>query len=291
VAYEAGPTGFSLARMLQAAGVKVIVAAPSKIPRPVTIGSKTDRLDSAALAKYAGKGLLKGIAIPTKEEEVNRALGRRRDQVCEEVRRCKQRIKSLLLYHGIKEPEGLGNWSNRSVEELKSMLLPEALRYTLDSQLLDLEQHLVLRRVIDQQLAHLMRQQEEDHKSVQYMKTIPGVGDVTATKFRLELFRPERFNSAEEVTSYVGLAPMDRRTGEQNGRASLTPAGKRELRSLLVEAAWSWRRLDPWAKAHYAKLLYRSGVPQKAIVALARKLCIILWRLCLEMRPYRPAKA
>ena len=64
VAYESGPTGFLLARGLEAAGIPVMVVAPSRVPRPVTSGAKTDRLDCLKLASYAAKGLLHSIAIP-----------------------------------------------------------------------------------------------------------------------------------------------------------------------------------------------------------------------------------
>ncbi len=111
VAYESGPTGFCLARMLLDAGIPVIVAAPSKIPRPVTPGAKCDRLDCLKLADYAAKGMLKSIAIPSAQEEARRTLLRRRHMLVDAVRRCKQRIKGLLLFIGIDEPkELLAHW-------------------------------------------------------------------------------------------------------------------------------------------------------------------------------------
>lgn len=72
VVYEAGPTGFSLARALEAEGVSVIAAAPSKIPRSISSGAKTDRLDCLKLAQFAAKGLIRLIAIPTAQEEAHR---------------------------------------------------------------------------------------------------------------------------------------------------------------------------------------------------------------------------
>ena len=287
VVYEAGPTGFGLARVLKEARIRVIVAAPSRIPRPVTSGSKTDRLDCIALAKYAQRSMLKPIAIPSVEQEAKRSLGRRRDQISREVRRTKQRIKSFLLFHTIPEPVGLRSWSKKGLESLKSMELPEALRYTLDSHLLDLEHHLIIRQTVDQQLGHLIDQKESDRKAVACMQSVPGVGFVTAAQFRLEIFNPQRFNNSGELTSLVGLAPVVRKTGQQKGQAKLRPAGKNQLRSLLVEAAWRLRAKEAWAKEFYDRVLAKNRVPQKAIVALARKLCIILWRICVEMRPYR----
>jgi hypothetical protein len=57
---------------------------------------------------------------------------------------------------------------------------------------------------------------------------------------------------------------------------------------MLIEAAWIWRAKDSYAREHYNKLLSKTGVPQKAIAALARRLAIILWRLSIEQRAYRP---
>jgi len=88
LAYEAGPTGFSLARMIQAAGIRVIVAAPSRIPRPVLCGAKTDRLDCIKLAEYAAKGMIKSIVIPTEREEAKRSLIRRRHLLVDSIRQC-----------------------------------------------------------------------------------------------------------------------------------------------------------------------------------------------------------
>ena len=287
VAYEAGPTGFGLARALEEAGIKAIVAPPSRIPRPVSKGAKTDRLDCIALAIYASKGMLKSIALPSRDQEAKRSLGRRRDQISREVRRTRQRIKSFLLVNGIAEPAGLRGWSNKGIEGLRTLELPEGHRYTLDSLLLDLDHHLVSRQIVDEQLKQLIDHHEDDRKAVDCMQTVPGVGIVTATKFRLEIFDPQRFRHPKEVACLVGLAPMDRRTGHQKGQAKLKPSGQKELRSLLVEAAWRLRAQEKWAREFYNRVLAANRIPQKAIVALARKLCIILWRICVETRPYR----
>ncbi len=69
VCYEAGPTRFGLARSLESVGIKVIVAAPSRIPRPVAATNKTDSLDCRKLAELAASGLIRPIAIPTEQEE------------------------------------------------------------------------------------------------------------------------------------------------------------------------------------------------------------------------------
>ncbi|GKT30606.1 Transposase, IS116/IS110/IS902 like protein, partial [Aduncisulcus paluster] len=83
----------------------------------------------------------------------------------------------------------------------------------------------------------------------------------------------------KEVTAYLGLAPVIRQSGGSKGKATLRPVGQRRLRSLLVEAAWMWKRKDKWAQEFYNRILGKHGVPQKAIAALARKLAALLWKL------------
>ena len=104
----------------------------------------------------------------------------------------------------------------------------------------------------------------------------------------MELFRPELFQRGKEVTSYLGLAPTVRHSGEKTPRGYLAPCGQKRLRPLLIEAAWMWRTKDAKAGELYNKLLSKTGIPQKAITALARRLAIILWRLSIEQRTYRP---
>jgi len=290
IAYEAGPTGFSLARKLAESGHTVIVAAPSRIPRPCTRGAKTDRLDCIRLAEYVAKGMLKPIAVPTEAEEAKRSLVRRRHQLADSLRKVKTRIKALLLYLGVEEPAGLRMWTRGSIKALNQLDLDKAARCTLDSLLLELsclEDNL---SVLKTHLAELSKDKEH-RKVIKFLETVPGVGPVVANTFFLELFSPERFVKGEEVASYLGLAPVVRQSGESQKGGRIRPVGQKRLKSLLVEAAWIWRAKDPWANAFYGKLLSRTGLAQKAIIGLARKLAIILWRLVIEKRPYRPGAA
>jgi transposase len=279
VAYESGPTGFGLARAAQRAGLRCIVAAPSKIMRPVSAGSKTDRLDCLKLAGLAAKGMLKSIAIPTEDEEAERSLIRRRFQIVDGIRAIKQRIKSHLLFFGIPEPPGLVNWSNAAVERLSLAPLQPAAKLALDSQIREL-------RSLQAELAHvaadLKALMEGKHKIVlERLQSVPGVGITVATTFLLEVFRPERFHSKREVAAYLGLAPTVRHSGERSPKGRLVPVGQKRLRSLLVEAAWIWKAKVPKIGELYGKLLARTGIPQKAISAVARRLAVRLWRLSL----------
>ena len=286
VAYESGPTGFSLARALQQAGIPVICAAPSKIPRAVTPGAKCDRLDCLKLADYAAKGMLKPIAIPTVEEEARRTLLRRRHVLVDSVRRCKQRIKGLLLFLGVDEPKELENWHTDVEEVLLGLPMDAAAHMTLESYLRELAFHKEELRRVELQLKSLVKTKDMA-KRMACLQSVPGVGPTVATTFAMELFRPDRFTRPEEVASYLGLAPVVRQSGNKSPSGRLVPVGQTRLRSLLIEAAWMWRSRDSYAEGLYRRLLAKTGIAQKAIAAVARRLAIILWRLCIEQRLYR----
>ncbi len=288
VAYETGPTGFSLARALAHAGIPVIVAAASRIPRSVTAGAKCDRLDCIKLADYAAKGMIKSVAVPTPQEEARRSLLRRRHTLVDAVRRSKQRIKSLLLFLGIPEPIEVTNWHKNAPEVLLGLPLEPESHLTLESYLRELTFHQTELRTIAQQLRQMVTATEQS-LSISYLQSVPGVGPTVAITFALELYRPHRFDRAEEVASYLGLAPVVRHSGGRTPNGRLVPVGQTRLRSLLIEAAWIWKAKDSFAAELYNRLLVRTGLPQKAIAAVARRLAIILWRLMVEQRQYRSA--
>jgi transposase len=277
VVYEAGPTGFGLARALREVGVTVDVIAPSKTPQMPSRTNKTDRLDCRQLALYAERGMLQRIAVPTAEQEADRQVIRLRDQVVDARRRVKQQIKSFLLQHGLAEPPGLGNWSKESVEALKTMPLVTTLRFCLDvmlGQLTHLDEQL---QQVDRAIENLS--QEPRHvQAVARLKQPHVVGVITAMQYRLEVFRAERFANQRQVAAYLGLAPRVSQSGERRRTGPLLKAGHGRLRALLVEAAWRWIQVDDEARAVYRRLVHNTGQPNKAITGLARRLAIRLWR-------------
>jgi transposase len=282
VCYEAGPTGFGLARSLRSAGIKVLLAAPSRIPRPIAATNKTDSLDCIKLAELAASGLVRSIAIPSEREEAFRALSRRRHQLTDSLRRVKQRIRSLLLALGVTEPAGIDHWGKAAVLALETLVLPAGATETRDSLLDELKYFITAQKQVDLHLKELAQEQDEV-KRIAAMRSVPGVGKVVATTFAAEIFNPKRFRRSEEVTAYLGLAPVIRQSGGSKGKAYLRPVGQRRLRSLLIEAAWIWKQKDEWAHNFYNRILGKHGVPQKAIAALARKLAALLWRLSLPV--------
>lgn len=287
VVYESGPTGFGLARTLMKANIPVMVAAPSRIPRPVRPGAKSDRLDCLKLAAYGAKGMVKGIAVPSKADEALRALLRRRHQLTESLVRVKQRIKSLLLYIGQPEPQGLTSWTDKSIHQLENLPLDEAYQSLLGSLIRQLRFVQEKRKIVLNQLQSIISKTDQQNR-LHCLTSVPGVGSITALTFLLEVFKPERFNQAEEIAGYLGLAPLVHHSGEKTPPGKLQPVGQACLCSLLIEATWMWKTKDEGARTMYNKFLSKMGVPQKAICAMARRLAIILWRMAVEQRTYYP---
>jgi transposase len=277
VVYEAGPTGFSLARRLIALGYVVKVAAPSRIPRPSAPQAKSDRLDCRRLADFLAKGQLTFVTIPTETEEADRQVMRSRGQCLGKVKRAKQQIKSFLLQHGIVEPDGLAYWSNASLQALKDLKLNAQLRFCLDRLLRELAFLCAELKAFEEHLGRLART-ERLRKAIRILDAHPGVGPLTAMAFAVEVYRPERFTQGKGIAGYTGLAPKVSQSGLTRREGPLMKTGRGELRALLVEASWRWVSKDTHGRQLFAHLVRNTGSKQKAIVGVARHLSIELWK-------------
>lgn len=288
VVYEAGPTGFALARALAQAGIPVMVVAPGKTPQPAVAGSKSDRLDCRKLAHLAEAGVLAPVAVPTAEEDQDRQLARLRNGFVTKRRRTKQQIRGFLLHHALPEPAGLSGWSRRAVAALAALPLAEVLRFCLDELLAELRHLEDAIARIDRQLAALGKTARHA-QSVALLRTHPAAGPALSLAFVTEVYQPARFTDADQVASYLGMAPRIRQSGDRSRGGPLLKAGRGYLRALLVEAAWRWVGRDPAAQAVYRRLLANTGSAQTAIVGVARRLGIVLWRMLDRQEAYRQA--
>jgi transposase len=288
VVYEAGPTGFGLARWLRSAKLAVEVVAPSKTPQKADQSAKSDRLDCLQLAEYSAAGLLRAVAIPSEQEEADRQVLRLRDQVVGKLRRVKQQIKSLLLQYGIAEPTGLKNWSAAGVAALGKVTLRAELRYCLDELLTELGQLQAQVRRVNGRIAQLAGQ-EHHGPAVEVLTSHPGIGPITAMTFRTELHHAGRFKDGGQVGQYFGLAPRVRQSGASRRDGPISKTGRGHARAMLIQAAWRWVAADASAKAVYDRLVHNTGIPQKAIVGMARRLAIHLWRMLVTGEFYRQA--
>lgn len=290
VTYETGPCGYGLARHLSKNNLPISVAATSKILKLPGHENKTDRIDSRKLAKYAAKGLLVSVKVPTPKQEANRQLYRMRHRQARNLAKVKTQIKSFLLMHDIDEPAGLGKWQRNAIEQLKRLPLLKTLRLSLDELLGDMEYYESRVRTLNKTLAEhlnkgLLAQQ------IAILKTHPGVGTVVACQFATELFHYRDFNNTRQVYQYLGLSPRIRQSGDRSSSGPINRASNPRLRSNLLQAAWRWIAVDTKAKMTYHRLLNNSGgIAQKAVIAMTRKLSGHLWTMMIKDQPYDPGK-
>jgi transposase len=285
--YEAGPTGFGLARQLRAGGYPADVVAPSHIPVRPGRQPKSDRVDCIKLARLAGQqDELRALAIPSEQQEADRQVVRLREQIGRKRRRIKQQIKSFLLQHGIAQPQGLENWSAKAVDSLRTLELIAGLRFALDRLLAELDWLKAHMAAVHARVLALARE-ERYREDVSLLRSAKGVGFVTAMGYLTELFDPKRFTEGTEVARQMGLSPGVRQSGKTNHPQPLMKSGNPRLRTLLVESAWRGIRLDPALRRRYDRLVHNTGSAKKAIVGVARHQGIVLWKMLLTRQPYR----
>jgi transposase len=151
------------------------------------------------------------------------------------------------------------------------------------------------RRHAPEQVARAARRPEalaqSDHHraAVAALRTAPGVGPVTATTFRVERQEPGRSRDGGRVARRSGPAPQVQQSGPTRREGRLRKSGNARLRAVRIEAARRRVAGDAAAKARYRRLVASSGNGKKAIVGMARRLAILLWRLSLSGEPYRAA--
>jgi len=240
VAYEAGPTGFGLARALAARGIGCTVAAPGKIERPAQDRVKTDRRDAERLVRLLMIGGLHPVRVPTPAEEAMRDLVRAREDVRGDLMRARHRVAKLLLRHDLRF-EG-NNWTQRHLDWLGRVELPEPVAQSV---LLDgigaIEALLVRREGLEAQMASLVEGSPWE-RQVARLRCLRGIDTLSALGLCAEVGDFERFARPAQLMSYLGLVPSESSSGEKRRQGSITKSGSRHARRLLVEAAWHYRR-------------------------------------------------
>ena len=236
VAYEAGPTGYGLARELAKRGVECVVAAPSKIPRASGDRVKTDRRDAEHLVRLLLAGRLHAVRVPGAEEEAPRDLVRARDAVRMDLMRCRHRLSKLLLRHGIRFDDGAA-WTERHRAWLATLTLawPAAQATMLDARgAIDALAH--RRDALEREIVAMLPSSPWTVQ-VARLRCLRGIDTLSAVGLCAEIGDFERFARAEQLMSYVGLVPSESTTGQQRRLGSITKTGSGQARRLLVEAA------------------------------------------------------
>jgi transposase len=274
-AYEGGKFGYWIQRQLSSKGISCIVVNPADIPSTHKDEvNKTDPRDARGIAMALQCGQLRGICIPGVQQESDRSLVRHRKKIWRDLVRCKNRIKGFLDYTGVELPDRFSNsnWSKNFMQWLSSIQFDySSSRTTLDYMIREAE---LLRKEllnISNDIRKLMR--SKTYKQLYYLlRTITGIGPLTAALLITEIGDMKRFPSFYELNSFIGLLPMEHSSGEREVKGRLTIRRHRQLRSDLIECAWTAKRTDPALQLYYHQQLKRGKEPKLIIVKIARKL-------------------
>ena len=291
--YEAGFCGFWIHRRLVRLGINNIVVNPADVP---TMSKeklrKTDSVDSGKLARELRTKSLTGIYIPDDAVLEMRSLIRLRSSIVKDTTREKNRIKSLLRFHGIDIPEefthrSVGNWSKRFLRWLREVnLSTEYGKKTLD---LHVEQLVRLRGMLLQEtraIRSISRKKPFD-ETIRLLTSVPGIGITTAISVLVEIDDISRFASSEQLASFIGLTPMCHSSGEKEGVGYITIRKHATLRCSMIESAWVAIRKDPAMTLAYEGFRKRM-IAQKAIVKIARKLVNRIFFVLKRKQEYVP---
>ena len=250
VAYEAGPSGFALARALVAAGVECVVAAPGKIERPAQDRVKTDRRDAERLVRLLMVGGLHAVRVPSVEEEALRDLVRAREDVRGDLMRARHRLSKLLLRHDVRFEETARAWTTRHRDWLGRVDLGGPAQLTLRDYLGAIDALIVRRDTLEGHIEQLVGASPWA-ESVARLRCLRGIDTLSAVGLCAEIGDWTRFARAARVMSYLGLVASEDSSGERRRQGQITKTGSRHARRLLVEAAWHYRR--PPAKGQALK--------------------------------------
>jgi transposase len=294
VAFEAGRDGFWLARWLEARGIEAYVIHATSIPvSREHRRAKSDRLD-IGLLKRSFLGWLRGepkhcsmVAVPTREAEDDKRPLREREALTAESTRLVNRIKSLLVLHGIhdfkvkrkKAAAELAGLVTGEGKPLPPKILAELLR-TYD-----------LLGLVWQQIAAIdaeqARQLEEapasaPNQMILILAKVIGVGIATAERLVREVLT-RNIRDRRALARYVGLTGSPDESGKRRREQGLAKAGNGRVRRMLIQLAWRFLRHQPdsalvqWYRERTKD--NRRDTRKTLIVALARKLLVALWQL------------
>jgi transposase len=304
--YEAGPTGYGLARSLIAAGWACDVIAPSLVPKKSGQRIKTDRRDAIKLAQNHRAGELVAVFIPDEETEAIRDLERARGAAKKSERVVRHQLSKFLLRHGRRYPDRT-TWNGRHLAWIaKQTFVRPAQQYVLADGLAAVEAATLRVGQLTAQLRELV-QSWQRAPLVKALQAMRGVELVTAVTLTAEVGDFRRFATASDFMGYVGLIPSEQTSGEHRRQGPITKTGNAHLRHVLIESAWHYRRQPRIGNAlrlrsigvapqvcaiawkaqkrlhqRLQRLIGRGKNPGEAVTAVARELAGFVWAIAQE---------
>jgi len=292
VSYEAGQEAFWICRALQARHIECYVVDPASIPvERHQRRAKTDRLDVIKLVINL-RAWLRGerdrmhvVHAPSPQDEASRQLMRERGQLQKEVLQHLDRMRKLLATLGCWDAVNHRAFAGRLQRDEVCCHDGAPLPRQLRERLLRECERLAL---VEQQLAALEKTRQTEvpalaRQRCDALERLHGIGEVGASRLALELFWRE-FKNRREVGACVGLVPQPYDSGDSQADQGISKQGNRRVRALLIEIAWNWLRYQPnsaltkWFNQRTQGTGPNRRARRIAIVAVARRLTIALWR-------------
>jgi transposase len=285
VGFEAGTLTQYLTYGLQFAGYEVVCMEARQVKAALSaMRNKTDKNDARGIAQLLRSGWYSRVHVKSIESHQTRALLSSRKAVLAKCIDLEQEIRGLFKVFGIKLPARLGHGSF----DPKVRPLIEADQELSQSLLPMLDARLVLYRTF-LKLEYRVRNLAKQDPICQRLMTAPGVGPITALTYKAGVDDPTRFRRSRTVAAHLGLTPRRFQSGEIDFDGHISRAGDANVRSTLYVAANSMMtRSSQWSplKAWGMKLAQTRG-HKRAVIAVARKLAVILHRMWIDDTQFR----
>jgi transposase len=238
-AYEAGPTGFGLARAGSERGIDVRVIAPGSIPKGSGDRVKTDRRDAIRLVRLLAAGELRFVFIPTVADEAFRDLIRAIEDLRGDLMRARHRLSKFLLRRGYRYQDG-DAWTTRHGRWLRTLSFEDVAQATFADYCASVA-------LLTGRRAALIATLEQTAPGCAHAQTIArlrcfrGIETLTAAGLCAEIGNFERFPRPTMLSGFLGIVPSERTSDLKRRQGSITKAGPGHARRLLVETAHHYR--------------------------------------------------
>ena len=239
--YEAGPTGYGLVRRACARGLDVVVCAPGHILKNATDRVKVDKRDAIRLARLLSAGELRLVRVPEPEDEPLRDLVRSREDLRTDLMRRRNRIGKFLLRREIYYAHPGKTWGARHRNWLRSLRFSDRASELAFQDALHAHDTLVARRDQLEQALTEIAEASRWATTIARLRCLRGIDTLSAVGLVAEVGDFARFPHPRFLASYLGIVPSEDSSGERRRQGSITKAGSKHARRLLVEAAWQYR--------------------------------------------------